>query len=1005
MRVLALLLAALIIACGRFGSPIAPGVAPSRNGLVYEILEVEQGRELSIRTPLGPLRVDWGVGMQEGGAAPPELERMLEHVREGGVDLGRLALYRTALAGPYLYSPELVVLPEGILVASDPDALRARAEDAHARARVALRAAIESVVTSLERRERDPSALAALVQILNQLDRERNPRASLDTLPPSFARRLVRYGWLATLDVDAAARAGLEAAVREAESLRPVTRFASARSRLVYSEDAFDEGVWLLQTPERSGYSRLSERPAYYGARHTITVVHLPTGADPETPSESWRAAELYSGDVRLAGWDPEQGFRVDEHAWRDVFGPPPGQFELSGALPPHILVERVDGDVLALVTAFGRLEPARDGSAGEVARFFSEAAKALPDAAHLDLIGEYLVVYVYDSPDPRRPWLVGTLDQSGDIHQTASQTLATQTGGTYRGDCDDLSELYQGIAERQGKNAHLIGLPAHAALVWAEHGADDSWRTYLLQTGRPLEFDGDTLEASLQELYDFFGAGEVLDLTRLEVLLRFSGENTRSTWFLSSRIFTDPSYARVMIDVQRDWHFQTYQRAIHKMTRLIDSGDRDPANLAELAGLYRFTGQYAESAEALRAADELLTSPETRLSIAVDRVEVLYAAGRAAEARAQALEILQQRIPRLEAQLGEPLLDPRLALADVLLIDANDPALGLDVLARLTPRVDELTSVLALQVESEGFDPNRWREGRDGQVRYQLRRFAGSAIAALRTAAGTPLEGGDAWKRVNASLAEWFARIAFLDIEGPETVVRRYGLLGRYLEAILGAEAFRERVAASPPPETRERDHADRSVTASPSEADIAWVSIATSFWAGAQRDLFAFERTSVDPDQVLALAARVARARDRALALGISHPSFDEDVRTSELVAAIAARDHARLRRVFHELYLANDRQQLWETASWLAAVARFLPLSEYAALVDVWRRELNTKPMYFWIAWNAVLAGASEHALHVAELAASEFADDAAFVEEYEFMRSLPDLSARARSRPGA
>ena len=43
-----------------------------------------------------------------------------------------------------------------------------------------------------------------------------------------------------------------------------------------------------------------------------------------------------------------------------------------------------------------------------------------------------------------------------------------------------------------------------------------------------------------------------------------------------------------------------------------------------------------------------------------------------------------------------------------------------------------------------------------------------------------------------------------------------------------------------------------------------------------------------------------------------------------------------------------------------------------------------------MYFWIAWNTVLLGADAHGLYVAELAAHEFADDAAFTEEYAFMR---------------
>ena len=41
---------------------------------------------------------------------------------------------------------------------------------------------------------------------------------------------------------------------------------------------------------------------------------------------------------------------------------------------------------------------------------------------------------------------------------------------------------------------------------------------------------------------------------------------------------FPEPDYAATMIDVQRDWHYQTYQRAIHKMLKMIEDGDTDNA-------------------------------------------------------------------------------------------------------------------------------------------------------------------------------------------------------------------------------------------------------------------------------------------------------------------------------------------------------------------------------------------------------------------------------------------
>ena len=991
------LIALLIVACGPHQSPVAhqlPDDWQRGAGRQHRILEVREGRDLLIETREGPLRVDWAVGVQGETEPLRDLDRMLAHVGDSELELDGLTLYRTALAGSYLYSRELVVLPEGVLVASDPKMLRERASERHERARAALKAAIERFSASLERRESDHSSRAALVEVLLQLDQKDDNSASFDVLPPSFARRLVRHGWLEQLEADETARVALEAAVLESEALVPLTQYASASSRLVYSEDAFGSGAWLLSTPERSGYSRLATRPAYYpDAPSVISVVHLPPGTDPAVGSDAWLGADLYRGDVRLAAWDREQGFQANVPAWKKAFEDAAAEqeFALTQGLPPHLLVTGLDGDVLSLITAHGRLEPARDGSAERAERFLAEAAVALPDAAHLDLIGEYLLVYVYDSPDTRRPWLVGTLQWSGDVHQTALETLATHTGGTYRGDCDDLSELYQEIAVRQGKNSHLIGLPAHAALAWSERDDEEIWHTYLLQTGPPLEFDGATLDASLDRLYTLFGSGEVLDHTRLEILLRFSGENTRSSWFLSSRIFSDPDYAQTMIDVQRDWHFQTYHRAIKKMKLLIESGDRDPANLAELGSLYRYTGQYDESADTLLRALELLVSEESRLTLSLDRLEVFYAADRDEEARALAREILDVRLPELEGLGQGPLLDPLLGLVDVLLVDANDIELGLEVLARrIAPRVGDAMRVLMDRIASEDFDPKYWRDGGDELLRHQLRRYAGSSIAVLRAAKGTPLFEGADWTRVSEAVGLWFERIAFHDVEGPETVLGRYSLLARYYEARHGIASLRERVAAAPLPESGVRAHMDRSSASL--DDDLSWASISPSYWAGAQRDLFGPDRSSVDGKHVAALAERVARARDEARAVGLDHPSFEGSVRTTALVAAIFAEDPARLRTLLRGIKVTNDRQQLWETASWLAAVARFLSLEQYAEVLEIWRAELNYKPMYFWIAWNAALEGAAEHALLVAELAATEFDEDAAFVEEYEFMRSL-------------
>ena len=56
--------------------------------------------------------------------------------------------------------------------------------------------------------------------------------------------------------------------------------------------------------------------------------------------------------------------------------------------------------------------------------------------------------------------------------------------------------------------------------------------------------------------------------------MTRSATRNTRSSWVLGWRIFSDRAYAEAMIDVQRDWHFHTYRQGVKKMEALIASGD-----------------------------------------------------------------------------------------------------------------------------------------------------------------------------------------------------------------------------------------------------------------------------------------------------------------------------------------------------------------------------------------------------------------------------------------------
>ena len=177
--------------------------------------------------------------------------------------------------------------------------------------------------------------------------------------------------------------------------------------------------------------------------------------------------------------------------------------------------------------------------------------------------------------------------------------------------DCDDLGELYQTIADKQGRMGHLLILPGHTAFATARKNGN-MWTVELMQTGPTYAISAADLPEALRQTWKKFDQTAPFSPDHLGVLLRFSGENQRGHFGLGWRIFSDPEYAKTMIDVQRDWQYQTYARAITKMKRLIEAGDKDTANYHELAALYSVTGQCERAIELQRQTLESATDPES---------------------------------------------------------------------------------------------------------------------------------------------------------------------------------------------------------------------------------------------------------------------------------------------------------------------------------------------------------------------------------------------------------
>ncbi len=979
--------------------PNSPSIKQREAGVFWRIAEqselpVFRAREadwVEIETELGRLRADWNLVALGEAEVLADIVPILSRAKREGLDPNGFHLSQDELLGVKLQGNSLLVTREGVALAVDPVGLLERSRNAHDSALSQLRAAIDALVEALPAGTLDLGGRLAAVDILQQLDKT-DAQEDFDFVLPSYARRLVRTGWLSHLDAPVELAQTLESAVREAERLLPQSVYQGDGVRVADLSSALGQRVSTLSTPERAAYSRPAAKPAYYTRESVRLVVRVPRDADPLREANRFTRVEVFAGPRRIASWSESEGFWSDALVWRlgfPVNGEDVEPDALGDALPPHVLAVQPNGDVMALFTRHGALRPAKSGDPEDAERFYAEVTLALPDAAHLDLIGQYLLVYAYDSPDSRKPALIGTRQVSGDIHQTATETLDTQTGGMYRGDCDDLSELYQVIAQRQGHNAHLIGLPAHAALAWAEP-SDEGWRTYVLQTGQPLAFWAETLPESLERVYRSFGVGQVFDLTKLEILLRFSGENTRSSWYLSHRIFSDVNYATRMVDIQRDWHFQTYQRAIGKVLGLIEDGDDDAANYNELAGLYRYTGQYTLAADSLVHALERTDSLETRVSMSLDRMQSLFEANRVEDAGELAEYIRKELIPELDREHGTVLLEPRMSLVDSLQSEKRDLKTALDLLANeVLPRVDPVVASLGEWLHSEAYDAELF-ESQQERLRYQLRWFASSAVGLISETGETSLEEHPDRERVSEAVWAWLRDVAFFDVEVSESPLLGYATLGRYYQALMSEEAFEERLRAALPPTDPNRDHTLRASDDAYVDLDFRWISISPPFWMYRLAALFSREHTTVDADRVAFLARRLEESREQARRLGYDHVSFENSSRIGELIGALVARDIETLRRIFRQDNVRNDRRIRLEVSSWVATAARFIPLDDYAELIDVWREEVNYKPMYFWIAWTAALTGATDHALLVAGLAANQFEDDPAFLEEYEFMK---------------
>ncbi len=968
-----------------------------------------------LETAIGRLAVDRKLLSEDHQGIIAQVPALIARAKAAGLSGEGFTVREGILTGIHLRADKTLVLSEGVATKVDVEAEKRDAE------RERLEEAVKAVETTLPKTKLDDLGRKTVLDVLGRLTAEDGKQA-VDEVAPSFARRVVRCAWLDAFLGGHEQSQQLVAAINTSNRFLPTVRFEGNGIRLAEVKNAFGQGGWILTTPTRSAYTRLHAEPLYHWAMQPMNlVVELPAGADPTTFPDIGVdpvGAKLFRNGQQILSWTRGGAFTVDRALWREAV---PDDRRRQGVdhnattdfMPPHVVISGFDGDVAGIATTNGWLAAPKSGTA-DAERFLGEAAQELPDAAHLDLIGEYLLTYVYDSPDSRFPTLIGNKQIKGDIHQTAAQTLATATGGVVRGDCDDLAELYEVIAKRQGRTAIVLALPQHAATAWAEKQTDGKWHVFVLQTGPAVEFTDALLPKALEAAYKSFGASETFDPNGLSLLLRFSEENTRSSWRLSYRIFAEPDYYKTMVDVQKDWHYQTYQRGIQSMKDLIAKGDQDTANYRELSGLYSFTGQYQLAAEYHQMALDRTEEPEGKFLMAIELLGHLFESKQEAKAKALAKDLIEVQFPRLKAKMGPSAWSSGMELVAVLeghhaldLALQAQEVLLIEPLSEQNGALAEKIEQLAGYVQSPKFNQQTWENsGQFLELRNLTAQYAGICIGLVAEAGPNRLAHEEGLRGAARAAEIWLTHLAFHDVDEPGEAPLRYASAGRYYAAILGRERFDQLLAAAPLPSDKDvtgMDHTHRIGGLAQLPLDLPWIRLSVPYWLGRMQELFARDHMTIDRAEVARLAQALDEAYTVGTKLGLEHPQIEFTAHLGKLIAALMANDLDGVKARLQYVAEKNDKRLRDDTAQWIGDAARFIPIEQFRSVIDAWGEIVgggtqdNAKQKYYWIAWRAALGGATQHALLTASVAAARYRNDAAFDEEQKFMQTLFEPTA--------
>ncbi len=867
--------------------------------------------------------------------------------RAGGLS-GAWTLQRGLLVGWSLRQAETIVTTAGVLRREPP----APGPDLVSIRRQTLADALTAAAAAIDARL-PPLAAESVRHLLQRTmttspsdDQELRPTGLDDSeeFPESQIPRLLASPWL-DLAIAPEAAAALRQAVAEAREPLLTQAWSDGACRLERWQDALGSpATWWWRTPVSCRYAIPAPGLRYHPHAPLRLVVDLPAGADPWRDARQAVAAALYHGDHLVAAWDGQR-LAVDQADWDAVLAPAEPDAQPPA---PHLVLAGPDGAVLRLVTRRGVLDaPADAGEDGD--GFLDRAARLLDDPGELTLLGDSFLAYTPDSPDPEFPAMIGQAAHPGDLHQEPRAILATTLGGRFRGDCDDLAELYAEILTRQGRLAHVMRLSDHAAAGWLRQTAED-WCMQVFHSGPARRFVRPTGDVAVTDAYAALNPPS--EHARLPgmilVLLRFAGENTRSTWHLGWRIFRDRDYARTMIAVQRDWHYRAYHHAIVAMKELVASGDEDVASLHELASLHRRIGDWPGALEWHQreiARSQGREDPAQALS----RIGYLAAADEGGSLSAAVVEFEGQVLAPLART--DPVGAVNLTLDLLNRLDQTKDRWSAHVIRRwLDPWFREMTPVIVHWLAGS-YTPGTWGRDYSGSAW----RRAGWEIMAQR--AKTWIGAGrSVTASAVASLAWWSQQVMPLaDRDPPDPLLAVIGPAW-WMQRRLGSATAAALVAAASPPAEAWSAGLDARWA---DDAQLASRCTVSPWWWQWELHRLAGQTADAEREPHLRqVMERVDLAERWVVDHALETPYQAETFADLRLIGALLLGDLERFDAALVTVARRNDRERTVRTATLIGEWSGLVGGQRFPAMLACWHRRILAPTYALEIAWRALL-----------------------------------------------